>query len=48
MSDVDREIRSKSRIPEYAEETGSIGKTCHHFGIPLELTRFRGWLSACL
>ena len=37
MPRVDREIRRKLRILQYAEETGNIRKTCRHFGIPRSL-----------
>ena len=33
MTEVQREIRRKKRVIEYAEKIGHVGRACRHFGI---------------
>ncbi len=33
MTNDQREIHRKKRIPEYAERIGNINKTCRYFGV---------------
>ena len=38
MTEVQREIRHKKRVIEYAEKIGHVGRACRHFGSHGEAT----------